>query len=103
MASHHQEEHQWPNYLLVWFILLLLTGISIVASLLVVNFAPYLWRALLVFLFVLAGVKALLVVFNFMHLKFEAKYLWILCAIALCFVVFFLLGTVSDIAATQKQ
>ena len=112
MASGHSEhaEHQWPNYLLVWFILLLLTGTSIVATLLVVNLAPesgptrhFLEMSLLAFLFILGVIKAALVVANFMHLKFEGKYLWVLGLIALFFVGFFLAGTFFDLTATQKQ
>ena len=89
---------------------MLLTGSSIVASLLVINFAPaegpvrhFLEMSLLAFLFILGVIKAALVVTFFMHLKFEAKYLWALGFIALLFVGFFLAGTFFDITATQKQ
>ena len=101
MAAEH-EEH-FPNYLLIWFILLLLTASSIVATLLVTNFAPFLDMALLAFLFILGVIKAALVVANFMHLKFEAKYLWVLGLISLFFVGFFLAGTFFDLTATEKK
>ena len=110
MASEHAEQHHWPNYLLVWFILLVLTGSSIVATLLLHNFGPaegqirhVLDMTLLAFLFILGVIKAALVVSFFMHLKFEAKYLWVLGLIALFFVGFFLAGTFFDLTATQKQ
>ena len=110
MASEHAEQHHWPNYLLIWFILLLLTGTSILATVLVVNLAPaegpvrhFLDMSLLAFLFILGVIKAALVVAFFMHLKFEAKYLWVLGLIALFFVGFFLAGTFFDLTATQKQ
>ena len=108
MAADHggHEEHPWPNYLFIWFILLVLTGTSIVATLLVTNFlseVPVMHFVLLAFLFSLGAIKAALVVANFMHLKFERRFLWVLGLIALFFVGFFLAGTIFDLTATQKQ
>ena len=105
MESAH-EEH-FPNYVLVWIVLLLLTGTSIVASILVMEFAPEksldtLEMFLLAFLFILAVVKAALVVANFMHLRFEPKFLWILGLIGIFFVGFFLAGTFFDLTLTEK-
>ena len=112
MATEHTEHEQhWPNYLKIWFILLVLTGTSIVVTLLVTSVvdrlsagaAHVLESALLAFLFSLGAIKAALVVANFMHLRFEAKFLWVLGLIALFFVGFFLAGTFFDISSTQKQ
>jgi len=101
MAAEH-EEH-FPNYVLIWGVLMVLTATSIVVSLLVNEFAPFLQRALLVFLFGLGALKASLVIANFMHLRFESKVLWVLGLTALIFVVFFLTGTFFDLTATVKR
>ncbi|MCI0880087.1 MAG: cytochrome C oxidase subunit IV family protein [Chloroflexi bacterium] len=101
MAAEH-EEH-FPNYVVIWAVLMVLTATSIVVSLLVNEFAPFLQRALLVFLFGLGALKASLVIANFMHLRFESKVLWVLGLTALIFVVFFLTGTFFDLTATVKR
>ena len=110
-AEHTEHEEHFPNYLLIWFILLLLTGTSIVATLIVTwiahqtgpGVAEVLEKVLLAFLFSLGAIKAALVVANFMHLKFERKFLWALGLMALFFVGFFLAGTFFDLTATTKQ
>ena len=101
MEAEH-EEH-FPNYVLIWVVLLVLTGTSIVASFLVNEFAPALQMALLAFLFILGTIKAALVVANFMHLRFERKIIWFLALMALFFVGFFLAGTFFDITLTEKR
>ena len=101
MAAEH-EEH-FPNYVLIWAVLMVLTATSIVVSLLVNEFAPFLQRALLVFLFGLGALKASLVIANFMHLRFERKLLWGLGFMALMFVGFFLTGTFFDLTDTVKR
>ncbi len=101
MAAEH-EEH-FPNYLLIWGVLMVLTATSIIVSLLVNQFAPFLEKALLVFLFGLGAFKASLVIANFMHLKFERKAIWALGLMALIFVGFFLTGTFFDLTVTVKR
>jgi caa(3)-type oxidase subunit IV len=103
---HAEHEERFPNYILIWVILLLLTGSSIVASVLVKEFVPELHAVrvlLLLFLFTVGGIKALLVALNFMHLKFERKLLWALAGLALIFVGFFIAGTLIDITSTVKR
>ena len=100
METEH-EEH-FPNYILVWFVLLVLTGTSIVASVLVNEFAKSLEMLLLALLFILGVIKASLVVANFMHLRFERRFLWILGLIGLFFVGFFVAGTFFDLTLTEK-
>ncbi len=102
-AEHEEHEEHFPNYVRIWAVLMVLTATSIIASLLVNQFAPFLWRALLVFLFGLGALKAGLVIANFMHLRFESKVLWVLGLTALIFVVFFLTGTFFDLTATVKR
>ena len=100
MEAEHQEH--FPNYILVWVVLLVLTGTSIVASILVKEFASSLDMVLLAFLFILGVIKAALVVGNFMHLRFERRFLWVLGLIALFFVGFFIAGTFFDLTLTEK-
>ena len=100
MEAEH-EEH-FPNYVLIWVVLLLLTGTSIVASILVNEFASSLEMVLLAFLFILGVIKASLVVANFMHLRFERKFLWGLGLMALFFVGFSMAGTFFDLSLTEK-
>ena len=101
MEAEH-EEH-FPNYLLVWIVLLVLTGTSMLASFLVGEFfASSLEMVLLAFLFILGVIKASLVVANFMHLRFERRFLWVLGFIALLFVGFFIAGTFFDLTLTEK-
>ncbi len=105
-SEHGGHEEHFPNYLFIWCILLVLTGTSIVASLLVVKFAGhihFMHFVLLAFLFLLGTIKAALVVANFMHLRFEAKYLWVLGLMALFFVGFFIAGTFFDLTLTLKR
>ena len=100
MEAEHQEH--FPNYIFIWVVLLLLTGASIVATALVNEFASSLDMVLLAFLFILGVIKASLVVANFMHLRFERRFLWVLGLIALFFVGFFLAGTFFDLTLTEK-
>ena len=106
MESEHQEH--FPNYILVWVVLLLLTGTSILGTFLVDRYlenknVPELEMLLLAFLFILGVIKASLVVGNFMHLRFERRFLWVLGLIALFFVGFFLAGTFFDLTLTEKR
>lgn len=98
-----QHEERFPNYILVWIVLMLLTGSSIAASFLVVEFAPGLKSLLLAFLFIVGAIKALLVALNFMHLRFESKIIWALGITALAFVGFFIAGSIMDITVTVKR
>ena len=102
-AEHEEHEEHFPNYVLIWVVLLALTATSIIASVLVREFAPFMEKALLVLLFGLGALKASLVIANFMHLKFERKVLWGLGFMALMFVVFFLTGTYFDLTDTVKR
>ena len=100
---HGEHEERFPNYILVWVVLVLLTGSSIAASILVKDFAPGLRVLLLVFLFLVGGIKTSLVALNFMHLRFERKIIWALAGLALMFVGFFIAGTLFDITSTVKR
>ena len=80
-----------------------LTGSSIVASLLVKEYAAFLNAFLLAFLFLVGAIKASLVLMFFMRLRFESKIIWALGFTALLFVGFFIAGTLFDIIVTEKR
>ena len=101
MESQHEE--RFPNYILVWVVLVLLSGSSIAASFLVKDFVPSLRTLLLAFLFLVGSIKAAMVALNFMNLRFERKILWALACLALLFVGFFVAGALTDITSTIKR
>jgi cytochrome c oxidase subunit 4 len=87
----HQQEAHAP-YLLVWLWLAILTGVE------------YFYAAglkdvfviLLIGLLVLAGIKAGLVGWYFMHLKFEGKWVYLLIVPAIVLATILILGLVPD-------
>lgn len=82
-------EHR-PNYFLVWIWLVALVIVSIGASLL-------LPKSMAIFLiFVVAGIKALLVVLNYMHLKYEKPLLYALAIVPLVIVIILLFALFPD-------
>lgn len=95
----HTEEHRHPNYVLIWFVLVLFTIISIVLSKLLV---PHAADVAILLLFVSAGIKATLVALNFMHLKFEKIWILALVIVPLIFFMFLIFGFMPDITATSK-
>lgn len=95
----HSAEHRHPNYVLIWFVLVLFTIISIVLSKLLV---PHAADLAILLLFVSAGIKATLVALNFMHLKFEKIWILALVIVPLIFFMFLIFGFMPDITATSK-
>lgn len=91
IAEEHQEEAHAP-YLLVWFWLAILTGVE--------YFYAAGWKdfftILLVGLLVLAGIKAGLVGWYFMHLKFEGKWVYLLIVPAIILATILVLALVPD-------
>lgn len=79
-----------PNYFLVWIWLMLLAIVSITASLV-------LPKSLALFLiFAVAIIKALLVVLNYMHLKYEKLLLYALVIVPLLIVVILMFALFPD-------
>lgn len=95
----HSEAHRHPNYVFVWFVLVLFTIISIVLSKLLV---PHAADLAILLLFVSAGIKATLVALNFMHLRFEKIWILALVIVPLIFFMFLIFGFMPDITATAK-
>jgi cytochrome c oxidase subunit 4 len=79
--------HARPNYVAVWAWLLFLLIISLAAV-----YLPFSQTITIAIIFVVAAVKAFLVVVNFMHLKFEER---LVRLIAIVPVIFFIIMTMT--------
>ena len=98
MSSNHAGDyHGHPNYFLVWVGLMGLFFASLVANE-IGN------RSLAITLiFALAVVKAVMVLGNFMHLRWEPKILWGILGFAFLCLVFLYYGVMTDILWVPLQ
>ena len=88
----HAQAHKAPNYMLIWFILLILTIAEVgVAFGLHMN-----KKLLIVALLVLAVWKALLVAMYYMHLKWEPRKLWLICAAPIPLIIILLTAVLTE-------
>ncbi len=83
--------HGHPNYTKVFFSLVILLTVSLVVGFFT---SPMLAVSLI---FLVAIIKAGLVVGNFMHLKFEPKFIWLVAGIVLFILLSFFFGVYPDI------
>jgi caa(3)-type oxidase subunit IV len=83
-------EQNRPNYFAVWIWLVGLAIISVVAS----SVLPK--SAAVLLIFAVAAVKALLVVLNYMHLKYEKLLLYVLAIVPLLIVAVLLFALFPD-------
>ena len=89
------EAHAHPNYVKIWFWLLVLLGISLLGP----EFGiPWFTVATA---FGIALIKTYMVAASFMHLKFEKKIIWYLLTICVVFLGVFFFGTAADIMNTS--
>jgi cytochrome c oxidase subunit IV len=91
IAEEHGQEAHAP-YLLVWLWLAILTGVEYFYAAGLKDFFVILLGGLLV----LAGIKAALVGWYFMHLKFEGKWVYLLIVPAIVLATIFVLALVPD-------
>jgi cytochrome c oxidase subunit IV len=91
------ESHREPNYMGVWFWLLVLTILEIVVALM--SLAPLAKGMLLV---VMALIKAGLVALYFMHLRFERVTLGVIVLTPLIICVFLVFMLLPDLGAVNK-
>ncbi len=91
IAEEHEQEAHAP-YLLVWFWLAILTGVEYFYAYGLASFFSILLAGLLV----LAGVKAGMVGWYFMHLKFEGKWVYLLIVPAIILATILVLALVPD-------
>lgn len=98
MSTPHQHDyHGHPNYFFVWLGLLVLFALSLVLNSLG-N------RSLAISLiFTLAVVKAVLVLGNFMHLRWEPRLLWTIMGFAFLCLVFLYYGVMPDLLWVPLQ
>ncbi len=89
--------HGHPDYLKVYFALLLLFGISLVASY-IDNFL-----FMVVIVFVVSTLKALLVLNYFMHLRWEPIPLEIIIYMALFALAALIIGVYFDVTAVPRD
>lgn len=89
------ETHEHPNYVKIWYWLLVLLAISVAGPMLEVP------SITLITAFGIAIIKAFLVAANFMHLKFEKKIIWLLLIMSLCLLGVFFFGTAPDVMMTE--
>ena len=91
IAEEHEQEAHAP-YLLVWFWLAILTGVEYFYASGLKDF----FTILLVGLLILAGIKAGLVGWYFMHLKFEGKWVYLMIVPAIILAAVLVLALVPD-------
>ena len=91
------EVHEHPNYVKIWYWLLVLLAISIAGPMFEI---PVLT---LITAFGIAVVKSFLVAAYFMHLKFEKKIIWFLLILSICLLGVFFFGVGSDIMMEEGE
>ncbi len=89
------ETHEHPNYVKIWYWLLVLLAISVAGPMLEVP------AITLITAFGIAIIKSFLVAANFMHLKFEKKIIWFLLIMSVCLLGVFFFGTAPDLMMTE--
>ena len=92
-----EDYHGHPSYIGTWAILVLFFGLSLLAN--------YLGNMQLAvgLIFVLAIMKTLLVVSNFMHVRWEPKTIWFMAIFGLMCVFFLYFGVMPDILWVPLQ
>ena len=88
----HAQAHKAPNYMLIWFILLILT----IAEVGVAVGLPMSKEFLIIALLILAVWKALLVALYYMHLKWEPKKLWLIVAAPIPLIIILLTAVLTE-------
>ena len=91
------EAHDHPNYVKIWYWLLILLAISVAGPMLEIPWITVLTA------FGIALIKTFMVAANFMHLKFEKKIIWYLLIIAIIFLGIFYFGVAADIMNSSGQ
>ena len=89
------EAYAHPNYVKIWFWLVVLLLISVAGPMLEIP------ALTIITAFGIAVIKAFLVAANFMHLKFEKQIISFLLILALCLLGVFFFGVAPDIMMTD--
>ena len=86
--------HAHPNYVKIWFWLVILLVISTLGPMLEIPVIT------LITAIGIAVVKAFMVAANFMHLKFEKHIIWFMMMMSLILLGVFFFGTAPDVMQT---
>ena len=89
------ETYAHPNYVKIWFWLVVLLLISVAGPMLEIPVVT------IITAFGIAAVKAFLVAANFMHLKFEKQIISFILILSLCLLGVFFFGVAPDIMMTD--
>ena len=89
-SSKHEHSQSYGSLILVWLSLLVFTGLTVVLA--GINLGNITIAAVLI----IASIKSLLVLSNFMHLKFEDPVFKIFIAVAVFFLVISLVLMFTD-------
>ena len=89
------DAHTHPNYIKIWYWLLVLLAISVVGPMFEIP------ALTIITAFGIAIVKSYMVASYFMHLKFEKKIIWLLLLMSVVLLGVFFFGVGSDIMMTE--
>jgi len=91
------EEHKHPNYMAIFWILLVLTVLEVAAAKMPAWFGEAWWTITVVVLILMALTKALYVALFFMHLKFERKTLIVIVCAPVFLAVVLVVALLPDV------
>ena len=94
------EDHKHPNYMAIFWILLALTLLEVLAAKMPtwINESTAVWTTTVVVLVLMAFAKALYVALFFMHLKFERRTLILIACAPVFLAVVLALALLPDVA-----
>ena len=93
MSTHNDNHH--PNYVATWITLVVLLGVSLAVASLSKTLA-------VIMIFGVAILKAVIVGANFMHLRFEPRWLTLAVLFACCCLGFLWFGVAPDIVPIKQ-
>jgi caa(3)-type oxidase subunit IV len=93
----HGDYHGHPSYRKVWLWLVALLAVSLALAALDNH------RLAVALVFGLAVVKALLVLGNFMHLRWEPRLVWLVAGFGVLCIVFLYFGVLPDIVLVKPS
>lgn len=96
-SSETADYHGHPNYIVTWGILVALLVVSLALGHLGHK------QLAITLIFMLAVVKAVMVLGNFMHLRYEPKVMWVMMLFALMCAGFFFFGVYPDVVKVPLQ
>ena len=91
------EYHGHPNYFAVWLALLVFLALSLAVG------AMGHGTLAIGMIFLLAIVKAAIVLGNFMHLRWEPRFFWGVLAFAVLCLAFLYFGVMPDIVGVEQR